>query len=78
MCNENCSCQGPCSCREEQETAASARTCGMKYIDMLSGGELYPTEAWMCTVCKNVTREGCPNYCPNCGAKVIEEIEDAE
>ena len=32
----------------------------------------------MCSVCKNVTREGCPNYCPDCGAKVEEVLDYAE
>lgn len=79
MCNEDCSCQGSCSCHAaDQQPATSERTCGMKHIDELSGDKLYPTEAWGCTICKYVTREGCPNYCPNCGAKVTEEIDDAE
>lgn len=71
--------QVPCDCHAaEHEAATNEHTCDMQYIDMLSGEELYPTEAYGCTVCKHVTHEGCPNYCPNCGARVIEVLDDAE
>lgn len=45
------------------------RTCSMTYNEDWSGDELYPTEAFMCSECRHITREGKPKYCPNCGAK---------
>lgn len=48
------------------------RTCRMEYNEDWSGDELYPTEACQCAVCGRITQEGLPNYCPNCGAKVVE------
>lgn len=48
------------------------RTCRMEYNEDWSGDELYPTEAYQCSVCGHITQEGLPNYCPGCGAKVVE------
>lgn len=47
------------------------RTCLMVYREEYSGDELYPTECYQCQECGCVTNEGKPNYCPNCGAKVV-------
>lgn len=30
-------------------------------------------EDWECDVCGNVENQGIKNYCPNCGAKVVDE-----
>ena len=48
-------------------------TCNMEYCDEWSGDELYPTEAYVCSACSYVTVDGTPNYCPNCGRKVVDE-----
>lgn len=48
-------------------------TCHMEYCLELSNDELYPTEAYECSVCGEVTVEGKPNYCPSCGAKVMDK-----
>lgn len=48
------------------------RTCRMEYNEKASGDEIYPTEAYTCSLCRCVTLDGKPNYCPNCGAKVVE------
>lgn len=50
---------------------APLRTCRMEYNEDWSGDELYPTEAYQCSVCGRITQEGLPNYCPRCGAKVM-------
>ena len=47
------------------------RTCRMEYIEKASGDEIYPTEAYTCSLCRCVTLDGKPSYCPNCCAKVI-------
>ena len=49
------------------------RTCRMEYNEEWSGDELYPTECYNCSECHYMTSDGMPNYCPNCGAKVVEE-----
>ena len=58
----------------EQAIAATlgAGTCHMEYCDELSGDELYPTQAYVCSACMYVTVDGKPNYCPQCGAKVVD------
>ena len=48
-------------------------TCRMEYNEEWSGDELYPTECYNCSECGHMTSDGMPSYCPNCGAKVIEE-----
>lgn len=49
------------------------RTCSMEYNEEWSGDELYPTECYNCSECHHMTSDGMPSYCPNCGARVIEE-----
>lgn len=51
------------------------RTCSMEYSEDWSGDELYPTVAYQCSVCGHITQEGLPDYCPRCGAKVVESDE---
>lgn len=46
-------------------------TCHMEYNAEYSNDELYPTIAYECSVCGNITLEGKPNFCPNCGKKVL-------
>jgi len=48
-------------------------TCHMEYCDEWSGDELYPTEAYVCSVCGYITVDGKPNHCPNCGRKAVDE-----
>jgi len=59
------------SARVWQYTRGSG-TCNMEYCDEWSGDELYPTEAYVCSACSYVTVDGTPNYCPNCGRKVVD------
>lgn len=47
-------------------------TCHMEYNDEYSNDELYPTIAYECSMCGNITLEGKPNFCRNCGRKVVE------
>lgn len=49
---------------------APREACEMEWCSDWSGDELYPTQAYACTRCGNVTLEGLPRFCPNCGAKV--------
>lgn len=46
-------------------------TCHMEYDARWSNDELYPTEAYTCSACENITQEGKPNFCPNCGRRVV-------
>ena len=48
------------------------RTCTMEFNEGWSGDELYPTSSYTCSECGWITLEGKPNYCPNCGTKVVE------
>lgn len=50
------------------------RTCSMEYNEEWSGDELYPTECYNCSECGHMTSDGMPSYCPNCGAKVTDEL----
>lgn len=54
-------------------TYVPERTCRMEYNEEWSGDELYPTECYNCSECHHMTSDGMPSYCPNCGARVIEE-----
>ena len=49
------------------------RTCRMEYNEEWSGDELYPTECYNCSECHYMTSDGMPSYCPNCGAKVVDD-----
>ena len=59
----------------EQAIAATlgAGTCWMIYDEEASGDELYPTEAYHCSECGKWVYAGKPNYCPSCGARVVDE-----
>lgn len=52
------------------------RTCCMEYNEEWSGDELYPTECYNCSECGHMTYDGVPTFCPNCGARVVEEVRD--
>ena len=47
------------------------RTCEMEYNAAWSGDEIYPTEAYTCSLCGCTTLDGKPVYCPECGARVV-------
>lgn len=48
-------------------------TCSMEYRPEYSGDEIYPTEVYRCSKCGWFVNEGKPDYCPSCGAEVIDE-----
>lgn len=48
-------------------------TCSMEYRPEYSGDEIYPTEVYRCSRCGWFVNEGKPDYCPSCGAEVIDE-----
>lgn len=50
-----------------------AGTCRMIYDEEASGDEYYPTEEYRCSECSKHVYTGKPNYCPNCGRKVVSE-----
>ena len=47
-------------------------TCSMEYRPEWSGDELCPTRAYECSVCGHIVMDGKPDYCPGCGAEVLE------
>lgn len=49
------------------------RTCSMEYRPEYSGDEIYPTEVYKCSKCGWFVNEGKPDYCPSCGAEVLDE-----
>lgn len=49
---------------------APREACEMARCEDWPGGELRPAQACACTRCGNVTLEGLPRFCPNCGAEV--------
>ena len=49
------------------------RTCRMEYNERWSHDEYYPTECYNCSECGHMTYDGVPTFCPNCGAKVMDE-----
>lgn len=51
----------------------SRRTCSMEYRPEYSGDEIYPTEVYKCSKCGWFVNEGKPDYCPSCGAEVIDD-----
>nr|DAL22894.1 MAG TPA_asm: DNA-directed RNA polymerase [Caudoviricetes sp.] len=48
-------------------------TCSMEYRPELSGDEIYPTEVYRCSRCGWFVNEGKTEYCPSCGAEVLDE-----
>lgn len=52
------------------------RTCRMEYNEQWSHDEYYPTECYNCSECGHMTYDGVPTFCPNCGARVVEEVSD--
>lgn len=49
------------------------RTARMEYNEQWSHDEYYPTECYNCSECGHMTYDGVPTFCPNCGAKVVDE-----
>ena len=47
-------------------------TCSMEYRPEWSGDEIYPTRAYECSECGHIVQDGKPDYCPGCGAEVVE------
>ena len=49
-------------------------TCEMHDIDEMGGGYdgRYPRPAWVCGNCGWVTTFVKPNWCPQCGAEVVD------
>lgn len=52
---------------------SAERTCRMEYNERLSYDEYYPTECYNCSECGHMTYDGVPTFCPNCGAKVVDD-----
>lgn len=48
-------------------------TCSMEHRPEYSGDELYPTESYQCSECGWIVNEGKPDYCPSCGAEVVDD-----
>lgn len=49
------------------------RTCRMEYNERWSYDEYYSTERYNCSECGHMTYDGVPTFCPNCGAKVVDD-----
>ena len=49
------------------------RTCSMEHRPEYSDDELYPTESYPCSECGWIVNEGKPDYCPSCGAEVVDD-----
>ena len=54
------------------DATLGAGTCRMKFNADYSYDEIYPTMAYECSACGNLTMDGKPNFCPNCGRKVVD------
>lgn len=54
-------------------TYVPERTCRMEYNEQWSHDEYYPTECYNCSECGHMTFDGVPTFCPNCGAKVVDD-----
>ena len=76
ICKTSLHNENHCDTRDDAISAwnrRAERTCLMEYNEEWSGDELYPTECYNCSECHYMTNDGMPSYCPNCGARVIEE-----
>ena len=56
-------------CSPEQAIAATlgSGTCKNRDADIYPGGMVF-----VCSACEGMSTDGQPNYCPNCGAKVVD------
>lgn len=54
------------------------RVCIMHYNEEWSGDEYYPTVCYTCSLCMHSTMDGIPNYCPNCGSRVLSGVKETE
>lgn len=50
--------------------ARAERTCEMTRVKQFPGTDCNFV-CWICSVCGRTNDEHAPNYCPNCGARVI-------
>lgn len=58
---------------ERRWNTRAERTCHMEWVPMFPGTDS-PFMCWQCDVCDRTNEGGRkPNYCSNCGAKVVEE-----
>lgn len=51
------------------------RTCELTRVKMFPGTDCNFV-CWICSVCGRTNDEQAPNYCPNCGARVIKGDQD--
>lgn len=49
------------------------RTCRMGKVFVYGAYKEYPDECYECTECGYTPEDENPSYCPNCGAKVVDE-----
>lgn len=76
MCKTSLHNENHCETRDDAISAwnrRAERTCRMEYNEEWSGDELYPTECYNCSECGHMTYDGVPTFCPNCGAKVVDD-----
>lgn len=52
------------------------RTWRMEYNERWSHDEYYPTECYNCSECGHMTYDGVPTFCPDCGARVVDDGRD--
>lgn len=77
--NEDCPCSAnrfSTACTEEKAVEAwntrAERTCAYEFVPNIGGGHLNAC-GLRCTSCgREQMNLDAPNYCPNCGAKVVE------
>ena len=76
MCKTSFHNENHCDTRDDAISAwnrRAERTCRMEYNEQWSHDEYYPTECYNCSECGHMTYDGVPTFCPNCGAKVVDE-----
>ena len=49
------------------------RTCRMSKVFVYGAYKEYPDECYECTECGYTPEDENPSYCPNCGAKVVDD-----
>lgn len=76
MCKTSLHNENHCDTRDDAISAwnrRAERTCRMEYNERWSHDEYYPTECYNCSECGHMTFDGVPTFCPNCGAKVVDD-----
>ena len=79
ICKTSLHNENHCDTRDDAISAwnrRAERTCRMEYNEQWSHDEYYPTECYNCSECGHMTYDGVPTFCPNCGARVVEEVRD--